>query len=118
MNSIHVPLIMDDGTTKWVTITDRVKMEKLFIENNKNFFAQAEVISPTIASLVNILGNGMSESCNKILDGTYEIPKILPLLVQKYLKNMKRDNNIPQELNPTIPVSEIKKASKNGKNKH
>ena len=36
MNSIQVPITQDDGTTKWVTITDREHMEKYLIENNKN----------------------------------------------------------------------------------
>ena len=57
MDSIQVPKIMDDGTTKWVTIIDRVKIEKLLIENNKKYVAQAEGTRPTIAPLDNIMGD-------------------------------------------------------------
>ena len=59
-----------DGTTKWVTITDREQMEKYLIENNKKHFSQAEGKRPTIAPVANILGDGMSETYNEILDGT------------------------------------------------
>ena len=70
MNSIQVPTTIDDGRTKWATITDREQIEKLPIENNKKHFAQAEGKSPTIAPVANILGDGMSETYNEILDGT------------------------------------------------
>ena len=38
MNSIQVPIVINDGTTEWVTIIDRKKMEKLLVENNRNIF--------------------------------------------------------------------------------
>ena len=79
-------------------------MKKMLIENNKKHFLKAEGVSPTISLLANIMGSGISECCNKVLDGTYEIMTTLPHLVQKYLKNMKRDNIISQEQNPTIPL--------------
>ena len=80
-----------------VTTTDRVKIVKLLIENNKRHFDQAEGTSPIIAPLADILGGRMSKSCDKILNSTYDIPMTLPHLVKKYLRNMKRNNNIPLE---------------------
>ena len=38
MNSIQVPATIDDGRTKWATITDREQIEKLPIENNNKTF--------------------------------------------------------------------------------
>ena len=73
----------------------------------KKHFAQAEGTSPIITPLWKIMRDRMSGFCDQILDDTYNIPTTLPHIVQKYLKNMKRDNNIPQEHNPTIPLSEI-----------
>ena len=57
--------------------------------------SQAEGTSSTIISLENILGDGMSETCNKILYDTYNIPITLPHIIQKYIRNMKQYNNIP-----------------------
>ena len=82
-------------------------------ENEENSYKEekswAKGIISTIAPLGNIVGGGMSKSWDKILDGTYDMPKTLLHLVQKYLRNMKQDNNVPQEHNPTITPSEIKR---------
>ena len=96
MNSIQIPIIQQDGTTNWTTITDRKQMEHHLIENNKIHFAQAEGTSPTTEPLISILGDGTNQTYNDILKGTYEIPTHLPHLVKRYLTNMKRDNNIRQ----------------------
>ena len=105
INLIQLPITRDDGSAKWVTLTDIEQTEKLPIENNNKYFSQAEGTSLTRAPLTNILGDGMSETCNKVLYDTCSTPTTLPHLVQEYLKNIKRDNNIPQELNPIIQLN-------------
>ena len=112
MKSIQIPLIQQDGTTNWITITDRKQMEYHLIENNKTHFVQAEGTSSTTEPLKTILGDGTNQTFNDILDGTYKIPTHLPHLLEKYLMDMKRDNNIKQNEHPLIPINAIKNALK------
>ena len=101
----------DDGTSS--SITDTTQMHQTIMSHNQRHFNQAQGSPPTISPLKNILGDGLDNNSQQILDGKVNLPTHIPNLMSQFLKNLKKTHHHDEP--PIFPQDQIIQAFKNGR---
>ena len=109
---ISIDITTPEGTTS--TIMDTKTMHDLIIHHNTLHFNQAQGSPPTTPPLSNILGDGLDDQSQLILDGKAQIPPTTPYLMTKFIENLKQTQHHNEP--PIFPLEQIIQAFKNGMN--